>query len=39
MCKIMDLSKVYDYIHHDMLIAKLEACGFDKTSLHLLKVH
>ena len=33
---IMDLSKAYNFIPHDSLIAKLEAYGLDKTSLHLL---
>ena len=32
----MDLSKVYDCITHNLLFAKLEAYGLDKTSLHLL---
>ena len=33
----MDLSKTYDFIPHDLLIAKLEAYGLDKTTLHLLR--
>ena len=33
----MDLSKAYDCIPHDLLIAKLEAYGLDKTSSHLLR--
>ena len=33
---IIDLSKAYNFIPHDSLIAKLEAYGLDKTSLHLL---
>ena len=31
----MDLSKAYDFLHHDLLIAKLEAYGPDKPSLNL----
>jgi len=31
----MDLSKVYDFIVHDLLVAKLEAYGFDRDSLKL----
>ena len=33
----MDLSKAYDYLPHDLLIAKLEAYGLDTASLSLLK--
>ena len=30
-----DLSKAYDYLSHDLLIAKLDAYGFVKKSLKL----
>ena len=32
----MDLSKAYDYLPHDLLIAKMEAYGFDFNSLCLM---
>ena len=32
----MDLSKAYDCLHHDLLIAKLGEYGLDRSSLRLL---
>ena len=29
----MDLSKAYDCVNHDLIIAKLKACGVGKNSL------
>ena len=34
---MMDLSKAFDTLNHDLLIAKLYAYGFDKISLKLIK--
>ena len=34
---LMDLSKAFDTINHDLLIAKLHAHGFSKESLKLIK--
>ena len=33
---LTDLSKAYDCLPHDLLIANLEAYGFDRSSLRLL---
>ena len=33
---LTDLSKAFDCIMHDLLIAKLQACGFDNDSLNFI---
>ena len=35
----MDLSKPFDTINHDLLIAKLKAHGFSKETLKLMKIY
>ena len=36
---LLDLYKEYDFIPHDLLIAKLEAYGFGSNSLSLMLSH
>ena len=33
---LMDVSKAYDSVPHDLLVAKFEACGIDKNRLNLI---
>ena len=35
----MDLSKAFDTLDHSLLIAKLEAYGFDNLSLEFMKIY
>ena len=35
-CVLMDLSKTFDTINHQLLIAKLYACGFSKDTCELI---
>ena len=35
----MDLSKAFDTLNHDLLIAKLYACDFSEESLQLIKIY
>ena len=36
---LMDLSKTYDYLLHDLLVAKFEAYGIDRTGLNLIQIY
>ena len=33
---LTDLSKAFDCMYHDLLVAKLNACGFDRNALKLI---
>ena len=35
----MDLSKAYDYLPLDLLAAKFEAYGIDRTELNLIQIY
>ena len=35
----MDLSKAFDILDHDLLIAKLEAYGFETDALRYMKIY
>ena len=36
---LMDLSKAFDTLNHELLIAKLRGCGFNNESLNLVQSH
>ena len=36
---LMDLSKAYDTLPHDLLVAKFEAYGIDKNGLNLIHIY
>lgn len=37
--KLTDLSKGFDCISHDLVIAKLDACGFDPYALKITHIY